>query len=169
VITFLIIGITVIWCHSFTKLADVGGKSTTVSLLNFLLCFISFYLLFYLSYILRRWLLLTQQMTSSTTSSIALEEARTAAILGSKRWCENVFNLNLYGYIWCDVANRCDVANGCDIMNILILYGFACLNECFGFRCVYGCIVYYVNLLCRFFNSSCVGYTIFCKTKFNPG
>jgi hypothetical protein len=57
----------------------------------------------------------------------------------------------------------CDVVNGCDVINILILYGFACLNECVGFRCVYGCIVYYENLLYKFCNSSCAGYTVFYK------
>jgi hypothetical protein len=91
-------------------------------------------------------------MNSSTTSSIALEEARTAAILGSKRRCENVFDLDLY---------ECDVVNGFDAMNIVILYGFACLNECVGFRCVYECTIYYVNLLCMFCNSSCAGNSIF--------
>jgi hypothetical protein len=34
-------------------------------------------------------------------------------------------------------------------MNIVILYGFAYLNECVEFGCVYGCTAYYVNLLCR--------------------
>jgi hypothetical protein len=38
-----------------------------------------------------------------------------------------VFDLDLYG---CDVVYGCDVANGCDVVNIVILYGFACLNEC---------------------------------------
>jgi hypothetical protein len=71
---------------------------------------------------------------------------------GSKRRCESVFNLDLYG---------CDVVNGCDVMNIMILYGFACLNECVGFGCVYGCTVHYVTLLCRFCNSSCAGYSVF--------
>jgi hypothetical protein len=50
-----------------------------------------------------------------------------------------VFDLDLYGcdvVYGCDVANGCDVvygcdvANGCDVVNIVILYGFACLNEC---------------------------------------
>jgi hypothetical protein len=94
---------------------------------------------------------------SSTTSSISPKEAWTAAILGSKHRCQNVFDLNLYGYIWCDVLYECDV------MNIVIPYGFPCLNLCVGFGCIYGCTVYYVNLLCRFCNSSCAGYTIFCN------
>jgi hypothetical protein len=46
-------------------------------------------------------------------------------------------------------------------MNIVILYGFACLNECVGFGCVYGCTIYYIKLLCRFYNFSYAGYTVF--------
>jgi hypothetical protein len=76
-------------------------------------------------------------MTSSTISSIALEEARTTAILGTKRRCDVVYGVN-----------------GCDVMHIVILYGFACLNKCVEFRCVYGCTVYYINLLCMLFNFS---------------
>jgi hypothetical protein len=161
VLTFLIIGIAIICCHSFTKLTDAGGKCRADALLKFLLSFVSFDLLFYSPYILHRRLQTTRQMTSSTTSSIAPKEARTVEILGSKHRCENVFDLNLYGYIWCDVVYVRDVVNRCDVMNIMILYGFACLNECVGFGC--GCIVYYVNLWCRFCNSSCVGYIIFYK------
>jgi hypothetical protein len=39
-LTFFILGITVNWCHSFTKLTDTGGKCTTSSLSKFftLLC-----------------------------------------------------------------------------------------------------------------------------------
>jgi hypothetical protein len=102
-------------------------------------------------------------MTSSIISSIALEEARTAAILGSKRRCENVFDLDLYGY---DVVYRCDVVTQLDVINIVILCGFVCMNECVGFRYVYGCIIYYMKLLCRFYNSSCVGYSIFYKKNY---
>jgi hypothetical protein len=29
-----------------------------------------------------------------------------------------------------------DVANGCDVVNIVIVYGFPCLNECVGSGCV---------------------------------
>jgi hypothetical protein len=167
-LTFIIIGFPVIWCHSFTKLTGVEGKCIVGSLLNFLLCFVSFYLLFYSSYILRMWLRTIRQMTSSTTSSIASKETRTTTILGSKHQCENVFDLKLYGYIWCDGVYGCDVVNGCDVINIVILYGFACLNECVGFVCVYRCIVYYVNLLCRFCNFNCAGSYYFLK-KINLG
>jgi hypothetical protein len=103
------------------------------------------------------------QSISSTTSSIAPEEARTATILDSKRRCENVFNLKLHGYIWCDVVYGCDVVNECDVINIVILYGFACLNECVRFRYVDWCTVYYVDLLYMFCNFFCVGYTVFCN------
>jgi hypothetical protein len=96
---------------------------------------------------------MNQQTNLSITSSISLEEAQTAAILSSKRRHVNVLDLKLYG---------------CYVENIVIVYGFACLNECFGFRCVYGCTAYYVNLLCGFCNYSCVGYSIFCK-KNKPG
>jgi hypothetical protein len=63
----------------------------------------------------------------------------------------------------------CDFGNGCDVVNIVITYGFACLNECVGFGCVCGCIFgcvwdvclnEYLNV-CRFCNSSCVGYSVF--------
>jgi hypothetical protein len=39
-LTFLILGIAVIWCHSFTKLTGAGGKCTVGSLSKFftLLC-----------------------------------------------------------------------------------------------------------------------------------
>jgi hypothetical protein len=107
-LTFLIIGIAVIWCHSFTKLTSAGGKSTASSLLNILLCFISFYLLFYSSYILHSRLRMIRQTNSSTTSSITPEKAQTTAILGCKHRCVNVLDLDLkqcfYGfvnaYIW---------------------------------------------------------------------
>jgi hypothetical protein len=45
----------------------------------------------------------------------------TDSIGRSGKRCENVFDLDLYG---------CDVVYGCDVANIVILYGFACLNEC---------------------------------------
>jgi hypothetical protein len=51
-LTFLILGIVVIWCHSFTILTGAEGKCTAGSLLNFLLYFVPFYLLFNSSYIL---------------------------------------------------------------------------------------------------------------------
>jgi hypothetical protein len=100
---------------------------------------------------------MTWETNLSTTSSISLKETRTVAILGCKCRCENVFDLNLYG---------CDVVSRFDVMNIVILYGFACLNECVGFGCVYECTVYYVNLLCRFCNLSCASY--FVLQFFNP-
>jgi hypothetical protein len=67
----------------------------------------------------------TRQMTSSTTSSIALEEAEPVAILGTapeearptaiigttKRQCLHVFTLNLYE---CDLVYGCYVVYGCD-------------------------------------------------------
>jgi uncharacterized membrane protein YgcG len=34
VITFVILGIIIIWCHSFTKLTSVGGKCTTAGSLS---------------------------------------------------------------------------------------------------------------------------------------
>jgi hypothetical protein len=80
-------------------------------------------------------------------------------ILGSKCQCLNVLDLDLYG---------CDVVNGCDVMNIVIVYGFACLNGYVGFGCVYGCTIYYVNLLCKFCNSNCADYSVFCTQKIKP-
>jgi Ca2+/Na+ antiporter len=50
-LTFLIIGITVIWFHSFIKLTNAKEKCTIGLLLNILLCFVYLYLLFYSSYI----------------------------------------------------------------------------------------------------------------------
>jgi hypothetical protein len=83
-LTFLILGITVIWCHSFTKLTGVGRKCTAAGSLSKLFSLrLPFYILFYSSYILCSQLRMTRQMTSSTTSSIALEEARPMAILGT--------------------------------------------------------------------------------------
>jgi hypothetical protein len=85
-----------------------------VHFLNFLLCFVSFYLHFYSSYIFRMRLRTTRQMTSSTISSIAPEEARPAVILGTtleeevrlaailgttKCQCLHVFTLDLYVYM----------------------------------------------------------------------
>jgi hypothetical protein len=84
VLAFFIIVIIIIWCHSFTKLTGVGGKSVAGLLLQILLCSVYFYLLFYSSYIICRQLWTIQQMNSSATSSIAPEEARTTVILGCK-------------------------------------------------------------------------------------
>jgi hypothetical protein len=101
-VNFLIIGVTINWCHSFTKLIWTRGKFTTYSLLNILFCFVFFYLLFYSSYILRRWLQTTHQPNSLTTSSIAPEEAQTMANLICKRRC-NLWILNnviLCVWIW---------------------------------------------------------------------
>jgi hypothetical protein len=40
-----------------------------------------------------------------------------------------------------DVVYGCDdVVNGCDVVNIVIVYEFACLNECVEFGCVCGCM-----------------------------
>jgi hypothetical protein len=74
-LTFLILGIAVIWCHSFTKFIGAEGKYTTGSLSKFftLLCTFLSTLLF---------IIYPSQMTlddpandSSTTSSIALEDS----------------------------------------------------------------------------------------------
>jgi membrane glycosyltransferase len=83
VLTFLIFGIVVNWCNSFTKLIGAGGKCTTAGSLSklFLLYFEPLYLLIYSSYILRSQLWTTRQTTLSITSSIALEEARSTVIL----------------------------------------------------------------------------------------
>jgi hypothetical protein len=127
-LTFLILVITIIWCHSFTKLTSARGKC-----LNFLLYFVPFYLLFYSSYILRRRLRMTQQMTSWTTSSIAPEEARTAAILGFRRWWLHVFALDLYMDVML-YGLLCCVWISCMLWRMLYL------NECVGFECVYECL-----------------------------
>jgi hypothetical protein len=95
-LTFLILCIIIIWCHSFTKLIGTEEKYIAASLLNFLLCFIYFYLLFYSSYIILRRLQTTWQMSSWTISSITPEEAWTTAILGSRHQCLHVFALDLY-------------------------------------------------------------------------
>jgi hypothetical protein len=43
------------------------------------------------------------------------------------------------------------------------------VNECVGFACVYGCgcTIYYVNLLCKFCNSSCTGCILFLQKNLN--
>jgi hypothetical protein len=87
-------------CHSFTKLIWTRGKFTTGSLLNILFCFVSFYLLFYSSYILRRWLQMTHQPNSLTTSSIAPEEAQTTANLTCKRRCDLWILNNVILCVW---------------------------------------------------------------------
>jgi hypothetical protein len=131
VLTFLIIGITIIWCHSFTKLAGARGKSTIGLLLNTLVYFIFFYLLFYSSYILCRRLRMTRQTNSSTTSSIALEEARTTVILGYKlEYVELDVDVSIY-VICVDVlyGYECDVVYGYDVMNYMDVMKYT-LYEC---------------------------------------
>jgi hypothetical protein len=133
-LNFLILGIVVIWCHSFTKLTSVGGKYTAGSLLNFLLYFVPFYLLFYSSYILRRWLRMTRQMTSSTTSSIAPEEARSTVILGTtKHRCLHMCSL----WTCMDVILSMDVMLYMHVMKIVTFEWMCwilwCLNECVGY------------------------------------
>jgi hypothetical protein len=59
---------------------------------------------------------MTRQMTSSTTSSIASEEARTAVILGSKRQCLHMSLLST-----CIDVNLCmDVMLCMNVMNIVM-------------------------------------------------
>jgi hypothetical protein len=128
----------------------------------FLLYFVPFYLLLYSSYILRKRLQMTRQMTSSTSSSMALEEARPTAILGTtKRRC--LPRCSLWTCI--DVILSMEVMLCMDVMNIVMFEWMCwilwCLNECVGFGYVYGCTVYCVCKLCGFCNSSYVGYTIF--------
>jgi hypothetical protein len=168
VLTFLILGIAIIWCHYFTKLTCVGGKCTTCSLY-----FVHFYLLFYSSYIFRRSLRMTWQMTSSTTSSISPEEARSVAILGTtpeeearltvilgttKLWSLDLYvYMDLWSYLWMFMLCM-------DVMNIVkfewMCWILWCLNEC-----VYECSIYCLCKLCRIFNSSCADYTVFYKKK----
>jgi hypothetical protein len=162
VLTFLVIGITVIWCHSFTKLTGAGGKSTSGLLLNILLCFVSFYLLFYSSYIFCRRLRTTQQTNSSTTSSISPEEAQTTVILDCKRRCVNALDLDLkqcdvvYGWIWMLISMFlwiCECLNlDVDVnvsMNIVIVYGFACWCEWMCWICM--CLwMWMYHILCKF-------------------
>jgi hypothetical protein len=138
VLIFLIIGIAVICCHSFTKLTGVSRKSTTGPLLNISRSFVSFYLLFYSLYILRSRLRTTQQTNSLTTSSISPDEAQTTAIRGCKRRCVNVLDLDfkqcdvVYGWIWMLMSMF--------LMNIVkSLDLHVDVNECVRFGCVYGC------------------------------
>jgi hypothetical protein len=113
-LTFFMIGITIIWCHSFTKLTGTGEKSTTGSLLNTLVCFICFYLLFYLSYILRRRFWMIGQTNSLTTSLIAL-------VCRVGCGCFNVICMDvLYGY-------ECDVVYRYDVMNYIV-YGYGVIT-----------------------------------------
>jgi hypothetical protein len=86
-------------------------KCTTGSLLHFLFYFEPFYLLFYSSYILCRRLRMIQKTTSSTTSSIASEEARPAVILGTtKHRCLHM----------CSLWTCIDVILSMDVMNIVM-------------------------------------------------
>jgi hypothetical protein len=85
---------------------------------------------------------MTRQMNSSTTSSIALEEARTIVILDCKRRCVTVLDSDLkqcdvvYGWIWmlmpmflwlCEFLNMDFDVNVS--INIVIVYGFVCCCE----------------------------------------
>jgi hypothetical protein len=135
VLTFLIIGTTVIWCHSFTKLTGVGGKSTAGLFLNVLLCFVSFYLLFYSSYIIRRRLQTTRQTNSSTITSIAPEVARTTTIFGSKLGYVKL-DVDVSIYVICvDVlyGYECDVVYRYNVMNYTV-YEYDMINNI-----MYGC------------------------------
>jgi hypothetical protein len=116
-LNFLILGIAVIWCHSFTKLTGTRGKCIACSLLNFLLYFIPFYLLFYSSYILRMWLRTTRQTTSSTTSSIAPKEAPPMVILDTTK-CPCLHMCSLW--ICMDIILSMDVMLCMDVMNIVM-------------------------------------------------
>jgi hypothetical protein len=173
VLTFLILGITVNWCHSFTKLTGTRGKCTATGLLSklFLLCFEHLYLFIYSSYILRNRLRTTRQTTSSTTSLIASEEARSAAILcitpkeeaqltvildTTKCRCLHVFTLDLWSYgcsLWaCDLWS-CVVYGSWLWMNVLdiVIFEWMCWILWYLNKCVY-CV--------WFCNSSCAGYTV---------
>jgi hypothetical protein len=134
-ITFLILGIAVIWCHS-TKLTGVRGKCIAVDSLSKLFTLLCIFLSTQKSsYVLRSWLRTTRQMTSSATSSIALKEARLVAILGTtpkeearlavilgttKCRCLHVFTLDLWSCLWML----------CCVCMWWILWS---LNECFGY------------------------------------
>jgi hypothetical protein len=151
-LTFLILGIAVNWCHlpSWNLLVP-GENAQHVHFPKFLYCFVPFYLLFYSFYILRRWLRMTQQMTSSTSSSISPEEARPtvtlgttpeeeawlAAILGTTKCrCLHVFTLDMWSCLWMFCMHA---------MNI-VKFEWMCwilwsLNEC-----VYGCVYCVCNV-----------------------
>jgi hypothetical protein len=55
-------------------------------------------------------------------------------------------------------------------MNIVTMDLHVDVNECVRFGCIYGCgyTIYYVNLLCKFCNFSCV-VLCFCKKNSKPG
>jgi hypothetical protein len=166
-LTFLILDIIVNWCHSFTNLTGAGGKCTAAGSFSklFWFCFEHLYLLFYSSYILRSRLWMTRQMTSSTTSLIALVEARLAAILGTtKCQCLHVFILDLWSCLWM----------WCCVCMWWILWS---LNECVGY-CdlwmnvidlnVYMDVLYIMCAMGRFCYSNYADYTIF-YNFFRPG
>jgi hypothetical protein len=171
-LTFLILGIVVNWCHYFTNLTNVGGKCITAGSVSKLFYFaLNLCILFYSSYIFRSRLRTTRQTTSSTTSSIAPEETRSAAILcttpeeearlavilgTTKCQCLHVFTLDLWSCLWMLYCvcmwwilwslNEC--VRYCDLwMNVLDLN-------------VYMDVLYIMCAMCRFCNSNC---TVFCK------
>jgi hypothetical protein len=125
---------------------------------TFLLCFEPLHLLIYSSYILHSRLRTTQQMISLTTSSIATEVARSAAILCTtpeeearltvilgitKCRCLHVFTLDLWSYgcsLWtCDLWSSVVYGSWLwmNVLDIVIFEWMCCilwyLNECVAY------------------------------------
>jgi hypothetical protein len=187
VLTFLILGITIIWCHSFTKLTDAGGKCTTGSLSKFftLLCtFVSTLLL----------ILYPSQVTSNGQANDFINNlfnssgwgstggdpcysfrggGSTTVILGTTKCrCLHVFTLDLYVYmvLWSCLWMLCCV------WMWWILWS---LNECVGY-CdvwmnvldldVYMDVLYIVCANCVGFLISVVLVILFsAKKNYSPG
>jgi hypothetical protein len=142
VLTFLVLGNTVIWCHSFTKFTGAKGKCTAGSLskLFTLLCTIlsTLLLILYPSQAASDDLandFINNMFNSSgggSTDSDPLYSSgggSTGVILGTtKHRCLHVFTLDLYGR---------DLVYGCYVVYIWTWWILWCLNECVGYSDVW--------------------------------
>jgi hypothetical protein len=170
-LTFLILGIIIIWCHSFTKLTGVGRKCTTGSLskLFTLLCtFLSTLLL----------IIYPSQATSDDPTNDFINNLFNSSRGGSTNvdpWYSSKGRLTgvdpwyykalisacvhfrlvwTWSCLWmlcCVYMDEIKI-----VMFEWICWILWCLNECVGFGCIYGCTVYCVCKLYMFYNSSCV-------------
>jgi hypothetical protein len=104
----------------------------------------------------------TRQTTLSTISSIASEETQLVTILGTTK-CRCLHMCLLWTCM--DVILFMDVMLHMGVMNI-VMFEWMCwilwyLNECVGYYDVWMDVLY--NIICRFCNSSCADYPIFCN------
>jgi hypothetical protein len=144
------------------------GISSSGSLLNILLCFVSLYLLYYSSYIIHRHIWMTQQSNSYANSSIAPHEAQMMAFLTCKCWCHlcrdmwmlmNCIDLDM----WMDELCRFGYVDGWTVLiwicGCCVWMSIWCLWILWMF--MYVCILY-----CPSFEFSAVGLVFSCFCNF---